>query len=154
MRRRAHAGVRPTPSTREFQLRTLCLAKRKRDPAARARRAAAPATFGPAFAPDHHRMSLVMYSKTSEHDGFVRRRAARTPRPARPEVSLQRDKWIWRRFSTGLAAHLLLDADGVDGGRSLGDDGGAAGGAHGALRDARGEGNLAGLGKSSHVSGV
>lgn len=46
--------------------------------------------------------------------------------------------------------HLLLDADGVDGGGGLDDDGGAAGGLAGASRNARGESNLAGGSESSH----
>lgn len=93
----------------------------------------------------------IEYLGTRPVSSLSRRADAKTRAGA---ASLQRDKWIWRRFSTGLVAHLLLDADGVDGGGSLGDDGGAAGGARGALRDARGEGNLAGLGKSGHVSGL
>jgi hypothetical protein len=48
------------------------------------------------------------------------------------------------------ATHLLLDADGIDGGGSLRDDGGAAGGLAGASRDAGGERNLAGLSEDSH----
>ena len=49
-----------------------------------------------------------------------------------------------------IATHLLLDADGIDGGGSLRDDGGAAGGLAGASRDAGGERNLAGLSEDSH----
>ena len=49
-----------------------------------------------------------------------------------------------------IATHLLLDADGIDGGGSLRDDGGAAGGFAGASRDAGGERNLAGLSEDSH----
>ena len=48
------------------------------------------------------------------------------------------------------ATHLLLDADGIDGGGSLRDNGGAAGGLAGASRDAGGERNLAGLSEDSH----
>ena len=49
-----------------------------------------------------------------------------------------------------IATHLLLDADGIDGGGSLRDNGGAAGGLAGASRDAGGERNLAGLSEDSH----
>jgi|FLMP01.1.fsa_nt_emb hypothetical protein len=55
-------------------------------------------------------------------------------------------------YSAVFASHtyLLLHADGIHGGGSLGDDSGAARGLAGPSRDAGGERNLAGLSEGSH----